>query len=100
MRAANPAHIDVLDLIAWHLERNTYYESLITLLKPFVTYFHSFIHSFIHSLTHSSIALQPFVGPGPLLQFRNLFYTVGRTPWKSDQPVARTLHIQDNTNTE
>jgi hypothetical protein len=27
---------------------------------------------------HSSMALQPFVGPWPLLQFRNLFYTDGR----------------------
>jgi hypothetical protein len=26
---------------------------------------------------HSSIALQPFIGPWPLLQFRNLFYTDG-----------------------
>jgi hypothetical protein len=26
--------------------------------------------------------------------------TAGRTPWTSDQPVARTLHTQDNTNTE
>jgi hypothetical protein len=38
---------------------------------------------------HSSMALQPYVGPWHLLQFRNLFYTVGRTPWTSDQPVAR-----------
>jgi hypothetical protein len=37
------------------------------------------------------MALQPFVGPWPLLQFRNLFYTVGRTPWTEDQPVARPL---------
>jgi hypothetical protein len=29
---------------------------------------------------HSSVALQPFVGPWPRLQFRNLFYTDGRTP--------------------
>jgi hypothetical protein len=29
---------------------------------------------------YSSMALQPFVGPWPLLQYRNLFYTVGRTP--------------------
>jgi hypothetical protein len=35
--------------------------------------------------------LQPVVGPWPLLQFRNLSYTVGRTPWRSDQPVARPL---------
>jgi hypothetical protein len=38
------------------------------------------------------MALQPFVGPWPLLQFRNHFYTDGRTPWTSDQPVARPLH--------
>jgi hypothetical protein len=38
---------------------------------------------------HSSMALQPVVGPWPLLQFRNLFHTVGRTPWTSDQPVAK-----------
>jgi hypothetical protein len=40
---------------------------------------------------HSSMALQPFVGPWPLLQFRHFFYTDGRTTWTSDQPVARPL---------
>jgi hypothetical protein len=45
---------------------------------------------FIHPYT-SSIILQHFVGSWPLLKFRNLFYTVGRTPWTSDQPVARPL---------
>jgi hypothetical protein len=44
---------------------------------------------------HSSMALQPFVVPWPLLQFRNLFlYTGGRTPWTSDQLFARSLPIQ------
>jgi hypothetical protein len=40
---------------------------------------------------HSSMALRPFVGPWPLLQFRNLFffYIDDRTPWTSDQPVGR-----------
>jgi hypothetical protein len=54
--------------------------------------------SFIHF--HSSMALQPFVGPWPLLQFRNLSYTVGRTPWTSDQPVARPLPTQRRTQTQ
>jgi hypothetical protein len=40
---------------------------------------------------HSSMVLQPFVGPWPLLQFRHLFYTDGMTPWTSDQPVSRPL---------
>jgi Txe/YoeB family toxin of Txe-Axe toxin-antitoxin module len=42
-------------------------------------------------LIYSSMALQPLVGPSPLLQFRNLFYTDGRTPWTGDQPVERPL---------
>jgi hypothetical protein len=37
-----------------------------------------------------SMALQPFVGPWPLFQFLDL-YTVGRTSWLEDQPVARPL---------
>jgi hypothetical protein len=46
------------------------------------------------------MALQPFVGPCPLFQFLDPIYTVGRTPWTGDQPVARPLRTQDNTNTE
>jgi hypothetical protein len=42
------------------------------------------------------MVLQPFVVPWPLLSFRILFYTVGRTPWTSDQPVARpATYIQN-----
>jgi hypothetical protein len=40
-------------------------------------------------IIHSSLLLQPYVGPWPLLQCHNLFYTDGRTPWTSDQPVSR-----------
>jgi hypothetical protein len=40
---------------------------------------------------HSSMALQPFVGPWSLLQFRDIVYTDGRTPWISDLPVAKPL---------
>jgi hypothetical protein len=47
--------------------------------------------SFIHSFIHSSMALQPFVEPWPLLRFRNLFYTDGTTPWTSDLPIARPI---------
>jgi hypothetical protein len=52
--------------------------------------------AFIHSLR----ALQPFVGPWPLLEFRNLFYTVFRIPWTSDQPVARPLPTHRTTQTQ
>jgi hypothetical protein len=58
------------------------------------------IHSFIHSFIHSSLALQPFVEPWPLLQFRNLFYTDGWTPWAGDQPVARPLPTYRTTQTQ
>jgi hypothetical protein len=49
---------------------------------------------------HSSVVLQPFVGPWPVLQFRNHFYTAGKTPWTRDQPVARPLPTHRTTQTE
>jgi hypothetical protein len=52
------------------------------------------------SFIHSSMALQPFAGHWPFLQFRNLFYTVGRTPWTGDQPVARPLYTHRTTQTQ
>jgi hypothetical protein len=49
---------------------------------------------------HSSMALQPFVGPLPLLQFRNvLTQTVGLLGRGSARRKAAT-YIQDNTNTQ
>jgi hypothetical protein len=60
---------------------------------------HSFIHSFIRSFVHS-VVLQLFVGPWPLLQFRNIFYTDDRTTWASDQPVARPLHTYRTSQTQ
>jgi hypothetical protein len=50
-----------------------------------------------HSLIHSSMALQPFVRPWPILQFRNLFFEVGRTPWTGDEPVERPLRTHRTT---
>jgi hypothetical protein len=38
-------------------------------------------------------------GPWPLFQFLNL-YTVGRTPWTGDQPVARQLPARRTTETQ
>jgi hypothetical protein len=59
----------------------------------------STIHSrsFIHLFIHPSMVLQPFLAPLPLLQFRNIFYTDGRTPWTGDQPVARPLPTHSRT---
>jgi hypothetical protein len=48
---------------------------------------------------HSSLALQPFVGPWPLPQVRNLSYSVGTTPWTRDQPAARPLPTRRTTQT-
>jgi hypothetical protein len=45
------------------------------------------------------MALQPFVEPWPLFQFLNL-YTVGRTPWTGDQPVARPLPTHRTAQTQ
>jgi hypothetical protein len=76
----------------YHL--NSLMELYINLHKLFKT--DPYINSFIHSL----MALQPFVGPWPLLQFHNLFYTGGRTPWTGDQPVARPLPTHRTTQTQ
>jgi hypothetical protein len=38
-------------------------------------------------------------GPWPLFQFVNL-YTIGRTPWTGDQPVARPLPTHTTTRTQ
>jgi hypothetical protein len=46
------------------------------------------------------MALQPFVGPWPLLQFRNLYHTDGSTSWTGDQPVARPLPTHRTTQTQ
>jgi hypothetical protein len=45
------------------------------------------------------MTLQPFVGPWPL-QFRNHVYTVGRTPWTSDETAARPLPKHRTTQTQ
>jgi hypothetical protein len=46
------------------------------------------------------MALQLFLRPWPLLQFRNLFYTHCTTPWTGDQPVARPLPTHRTTQTQ
>jgi hypothetical protein len=50
-------------------------------------------HSFINGSTALCWAL-------PLLQFRILCYKDGRTPWTSDQPVARPLPKHRTTQTQ
>jgi hypothetical protein len=51
------------------------------------------------SNSYLSMALQPFPEPWPLFQFLNL-YTVCRTPWTGDQPVARSLPTHRTTQTD
>jgi hypothetical protein len=46
------------------------------------------------------MALEPFVGPWPLLQFCWPFFTVGRTPWTRDQHVASPLPTHRITHTQ
>jgi hypothetical protein len=66
----------------------------------FCTMKNNLIHSFIHSSIYQLMALQPFVGPWPLLQVRNLFPIDGTAPWTEDQPVARPLPTHRTTQTQ
>jgi hypothetical protein len=45
------------------------------------------------------MVLQPFVGPWPLFQYFKI-YTVGRTPWTVDQPVAKPLSTHRTAQTQ
>jgi hypothetical protein len=55
----------------------------------------------VHSFIHSSVALQHFVGPWSLFFFSFvILYTVGRTSWMGDQPVARLLPTHRTTQTQ
>jgi hypothetical protein len=56
-----------------------------------------FILKYIFSFT---MALPAHSGPWPLIQFRNHYFTDGRTPWTSDQLVARALSKYRTTQTE
>jgi hypothetical protein len=64
------------------------YRKLYRKLRPYAIIFECQKRQYIlfHSFIYSSIALQPFVGPWPLHQSHNLFYTEGRIPWTGDQP--------------
>jgi hypothetical protein len=49
--------------------------------------------------TYPSVALQPFVEPWPLFNFF-IFYTVDRTPWMGNQPIARPLPAHRTAQTQ
>jgi hypothetical protein len=49
------------------------------------------MNSFFHLFIHSSMALELFVGTWLLTFSFVILYTVGRTPWTGDQPVAKPL---------
>jgi hypothetical protein len=56
-----------------------------------------------NSLTHAFTRqwlYGPLLGHDLFLQFRNLFYADGRTPWTSDQPIARPLPKHRTTQTQ
>jgi hypothetical protein len=52
------------------------------------------------SFVHSSVALQPFCWALASSSVSLSFYTDGRTPWTSDQPVARPLPTYRTTQTQ
>jgi hypothetical protein len=69
-------------------KRSDGYES-INLRTNLIRY--SFIHQWLYS---------PLLGPGLFFSYVIFFYTVGRTPWTSDQPVARPLPTRRTTQTQ
>jgi hypothetical protein len=70
------------------------------LIKITATWHETTICYIIILFIRSSMALQTFAGPWLLLQFHNLFYTDGRTPWMGYQHVARPLPPHRTTQTQ
>jgi hypothetical protein len=66
----------------------------------YIQYIPEPIGSLLYSYEHATclcLWLYSPCGPWPIIQFLNP-YTVGRTPWTGDQPLA--TYTQNNTNTE
>jgi hypothetical protein len=53
----------------------------------------------VHPSIHPPMALQPLLDLDRFFSFL-IFYTVGRTPWMGDQPVARPLPTHRTTQTQ
>jgi hypothetical protein len=53
----------------------------------------------IYEYNYLSTALQPLWTMATFFQFLNT-YTIGRTPWTGDQPVARPLPTHRSTQTQ
>jgi hypothetical protein len=62
-----------------------------------------FVSIFMNTVVFLSLSLSLWLySPLDLGRFFSflILYTVGRTPWKGDQPVARAVPAHDKTNTE
>jgi hypothetical protein len=81
----------LVNVSRFHVTLNASHAALPMATSKFSPYVHSFIHS--------SMLLQHFVRPWPLLQFHNPFYKDGRTPWTGDQPVTKPLPTHRTTQT-
>jgi hypothetical protein len=57
-------------------------------------------HTPVLMLDIFTMALPAHSGPWPLIQFLNHFYTDGKTPWTSDEPVTRPLPKHRTTQTQ
>jgi hypothetical protein len=57
------------------------------------------IYQMVSVVTFFIRLYSPFVGPWPLFSVVLILYTVGRTPWTGDQPVARPLPTHRTTRT-
>jgi hypothetical protein len=83
-------------LVISYIVSNHNYVEYAKILQIVITYifmlppFHSFFHQWLYS---------PLLGPGLFFSFV-IFFTVGRTPWTSDQPIARPLPTHRTTQTQ
>jgi hypothetical protein len=97
--STNSKKYNIFRCVSWPINHYRSIEKVKTQLslKEWYCYHLLSLEEVIH---WSSMALQAFVGPWPLLHFRNLFYTDCKTSWTSYQPVVRPLPTQRTTQTQ
>jgi hypothetical protein len=86
-------------IISWHFKWVNEGEPLHTFVYPKYSVCHQRLSFFFFFFTLLLWLYSPLLGLGLFFSFL-ILYTVGRTPWTGNQPVARPIPTQNNTNTE
>jgi hypothetical protein len=102
--SANLIRVNLIILIILGESHKSRISSLCSFLQPPVISallgLNILLSTLLSNTPFFSMTLPAHSGPRPLIQFRNNFFTDGRTLWTSDQPVTRPVPKQRMTQTQ